>query len=308
MVKNMTTKKSAVILLCAVIGLFLTACSPKDKSEKNDTNASNVIVSQQKTIVVNLYPIEFLAKSIAKDKTKIINIVKYGIEPHEFELSLNDRKTIEEGSGFIRIGAGMDGWVDKLSIQNILDLSKSVELRKNGNDLDPHYWSGIGNLVKMNSAIAEFLAKQDPVNAQFYKQNADEQAKKLSQIDEKYRSTLAGCGKKKVVVTHEAYEYIAGRYGFETISVLGVEPEEEPSLAKLKEIKSAMKKEGLKVVFLERIVSSKVPQLIAKETGASVKPLYSLENLDEQDAKNGVDLIKMLDDNLVNLKVALECK
>jgi zinc transport system substrate-binding protein len=297
-----------LILSSIILGILFTACTNNNKSDKKETNITKMDLSIPKSIVVDLYPIEFLAKNIVKDKIKIINVIKYGMEPHEFELSLNDRMVMEGSNGFLRIGAGIDIWADKINIPNILNLSNVALLHKNGNKIDLHYWSDLDNLIKMSTEIENFMSKNDPENSNFYKHNVDELNKRLSQIDMNYKTALKNCGKKKIVVTHDAYEYIAIRYGFETVSILGVEPENEPSLSKLKDIKNVMKKDGLKVVFLEKIVSSKVPKLIAKETGAIVKPLYSLENIDLKDVQNGVDLIKMLEDNLASLQEALECK
>jgi zinc transport system substrate-binding protein len=282
---------------------FLIGCQKKPSSDNSNSN-----IQEHKIVVVDLYPIEFLATKISQGKIQIVNVIKYGIEPHDFELSINDRKVIEDSSGFIRVGAGIDNWSEKLTHNNILDLSKSVSLIKNGDKIDPHYWSDFDNLQKMTSSIAEFLSKEDPKNKNFYIENANKLNQEIINIDNEYKKTLQNCKNKKIVVTHQAYSYLTKRYNIESLSILGIEPEEEPSLMKLKEIKEKMLREGLKVLFLEKIVSSKVPSIIAKETGAIVKPLYSLENLDSDDIKNSVDLFGMSKENLKNIKEALECK
>jgi len=266
------------------------------------------VESNKQVVVVDLYPIEFLAKKIAGDKIEIFNVVGYGVEPHDFELSMNSRKIIESSRGFIKIGGGIDSWSDKIEHKNVLDLSKSVNLIKIKDRIDPHYWSDFENLQKMSGEIANFLSKQDPSNREFYMKNSEILKIELSKIDNEYKNSLKDCKHNKLVVTHEAYNYLTKRYSIDTVSILGIEPDEEPSLMKLKEIKTVMSKDNLNVIFLEKIVSSKIPSVIAKETGAKVKPLYSLENLDNDDIKNGKDLLSMSRENLFNIKEALECK
>jgi len=295
------------LALSIVIALFFVGCNKKQE-ETTQNNSSGKTDNQHKIVVVDLYPIEFLATKIAQGKLQIVNLVKYGVEPHDFELSINDRKVIEDSSGFVKVGAGIDSWSEKINHKNSLDLSKVVSLIKINEKIDPHYWSDFDNLQKMTSAIAEFLSKEDSKNRDFYMANATKLNQEIATLDNEYKKTLQNCKHKKIVVTHQAYNYLTKKYGIDTLSILGIEPEEEPSLMKLKEIKNIMHKEDLKVLFLEKIISSKVPDIIAKETGATVKPLYSLENLDNEDIKNNVDLMVMSKENLKNIKEALDCK
>lgn len=298
-------KKGLITVVMALV-LMVGGCS----SRPTDQEAT------AKTIVVDLYPIEFLTKAIVGDKLPVVNMIRYGIEPHDFELSLTERKIIEEGGGFIRIGAGMDHWADKLPTKSTLDLSKVVILREHTGEhkheheggYDPHYWNDFGNLILMAKAIGVYVAQRDPAHADLYRGHTTALVERIEALDARYKAELKQCAQKTIVVTHDAYEYLAGRYGIKTVSVLGIEPDEEPSLAKMNEIKQTITHEGLKILFLERIVSSKVPQTIAEQTGAAVKPLYSLENLDADDVHKGMDLISMAEANLQELKTALECR
>lgn len=271
-------------------------------SSKNETT------TQTKIIVVDLYPVEFLTKAITGGKFTVMNVIPYGVEPHAVELSLEVRKIIEEGGGFIRVGAGLDSWANKIAKPDTLDLSRVVSLRQNNGVIDPHYWSDCDNLKKMVTAITDYIVAKDPANSSIYRANAATLMQKIGEIDRLYVSTLKGCAKNKIVVTHDAYGYLAARYHLTTLSILGIEPDEEPSLATMNKIRNIMNKEGLKVLFLEEIVSSKIPERIAQETGAKVKVLYSLENLTEADAANGVDLFEMMHRNLDALKDALACR
>ena len=89
-------------------------------------------------------------------------------------------------------------------------------------------------------------------------------------------------------------------------SIRGISPDEEPDPARMTEIIRFAKERDVKVIFFEEMVSPKIAETIAKETGAQVMVLSPLENLTDAQVKAGDDYFSVMRRNLAALKAALE--
>jgi len=101
---------------------------------------------------------------------------------------------------------------------------------------------------------------------------------------------------------------LAHRYGFTVISIAGIEPEDEPSPAKMAELTNLVKQKGIKYIFFESLVSPRLAQTIARETGAETLVFDPIEGLSAEDQSKGRDYLSVQYDNLKNLRTALECR
>jgi zinc transport system substrate-binding protein len=152
------------------------------------------------------------------------------------------------------------------------------------------------------------LTEKDPVNASFYQKSADEYKNKLAQLDNQYKSGLAKCESKEIVYGgHYAFGYLGKRYGLAYESAYGISPDSEPSAQDLAKLIEQIKKEKIKYVFFEELVSPKVAETLAKETGAGLLLLNPAHNLTKEDFENNVSFLSIMEKNLINLKTGLGC-
>jgi zinc transport system substrate-binding protein len=128
----------------------------------------------------------------------------------------------------------------------------------------------------------------------------------LEQLDKEYTDTLAPYKGSSIVVSHEAYSYLCSRYGLNQIAVEGVIPESEPSPNQMRSIISYIKENNIKYIFFEELLSPKVVQTIADETGATLLELNPFEGLEQEDIDSGENYLSVMRSNLENLKQALE--
>src|SRR4030095_7146093 len=77
-------------------------------------------------------------------------------------------------------------------------------------------------------------------------------------------------GKRKLVTSHDAFQYFARDFGFKIYAIEGISTQDEPSSRKIADLINTIKKESVKAVFLEDIEKPKVATTITKETGAKV--------------------------------------
>ena len=90
------------------------------------------------------------------------------------------------------------------------------------------------------------------------------------------------------------------------MGIEGLSPDSEPDPARMAEVIDFVKENKVKTIFFEDLVSPKVAETIAKETGAKTEVLNPLEGLTDEQLKNGDDYFSVMEKNLMVLKEALE--
>lgn len=173
---------------------------------------------------------------------------------------------------------------------------------------DPHFWLDPVSAKSLVSAIAEALSERFPEKSSVFADNAGKIVAELGTLDVAYRTGLSSCVKEEVVTSHDAFRYLAQRYGFETHALAGISPEEEPSPKRLSELAAEVKEEGIKYIFFETLVSPKLAETLARETGAATLVFNPIEGVSAADQAAGKNYFSIMRDNLVALQKALECK
>lgn len=168
---------------------------------------------------------------------------------------------------------------------------------------DPHFWLDPERLAAVATEVSHELAEIDPDNAAAYEANAEELTTELTALDEEFTEGLATCERNTIVVSHEAYGYLADKYGLEQVGIAGLDPETEPSPARLAEIGEVVEAEGVTTVFSESLVNPKVAETLAAEHGIETAVLDPVEAQGDENA----DYQQVMRGNLEALRTALDC-
>jgi zinc transport system substrate-binding protein len=110
------------------------------------------------------------------------------------------------------------------------------------------------------------------------------------------------------VTSHEAFAYLADRYGLEQIAISGTSPEGEPAPKDLQRAIDAVRETGATTVFREPLVSSRVVDAVAREAGITTAVLNPIEGLTESEQDRGADYFSLMRANLATLRKALACR
>ncbi len=283
--------------------------------------------------VTTLFPLYEFAKEVGGDKVDVTLLLPPGAEAHTFEPTPSVIQKINDADIFVYIGAGMEPWAQDIieGSQNknlvILDASSKVTLLKSqGQDdpehgfeeqdnehhqgeYDPHIWLDFDNDKKIIDAISQALAQKDQKNAGFYMENAEDYKAKLSALEKKYGEGLSDCKQKEFITGgHNAFGYLAHKYGLESISAFGVSPDSEPTPQKIKRIIDLTKEHNIKYIYFETLVNPKMAETIAQEANAKTLVLNPAGNLLKEQFQQGVTFISLMEENLENLKIGLECE
>jgi len=168
--------------------------------------------------------------------------------------------------------------------------------------LDPHFWLD----PKRVSDAAGFLG------AEISKLSADCATKvevtvpavqaQLEDLTQEFETSLATCSSRTIVVSHEAFGYLADAFNLEQIGVAGLDPEGEPSAARLKEVIDLANSLGVSAVFTESTVNPDVAQTLADALEVGILTLDPLEI-----ASVSKDYISLMQTNLEALRSGLNC-
>jgi zinc transport system substrate-binding protein len=280
--------------------------------------ADSLTLSEKIQITTSFYPYYFLATEIGGDKVNVVNITPAGAEPHEYEPSSGDMVQIRSSNILILNGI-IEPWQSKIEddLKNkstiIVVAGDGLFTKKSTNNedvssVDPHVWLSPVLVKKQVEKISQTFIETDPTNKSYYAANANKLSNKLSKLDENFKTGLKSCQRKDIVTSHAAFGYLASTYELTQTSIAGLSPEEEPSLKQLANIANFVKTNGIKYIFFESLVSPKLSETIARETGASTLVLNPLEGLTPEEFKEGKNYLTIMEDNLHNLEMALDCK
>lgn len=264
-------------------------------------------ISGQQKILVTFYPLYKFTKAVGGDKVDVSLIIPPGIEPHDWEPTIQDIERFKTASLVIINGAGLEQWISKLTAANpemvVIDTSKNIKLlqKDTTNQTDPHIWLD-PLLVKIQvQNIADELEKIDPQNADYYQQNANQYKSRLDSLDSTIRAELSNCDKKDFLAFHDAFSYFSIEYGLHQNTIVrGLSPEAEPTAATLEQITQKSQNLGLRIVFTEESVNPQTAQVIADEIHGKVLVLSPLEVTNINN-----DYVDEMKKNLSNLKEAL---
>jgi zinc transport system substrate-binding protein len=151
------------------------------------------------------------------------------------------------------------------------------------------------------------LVKADPKGRGLYTRNAATFDRQLQALDARYRAGLSNCAIHVIVTSHEAFGYLARRYGLQQQGVAGLSPDAEPDAKRIAQLTDLVKQDHIKVIFTETLVSPRIADTLAREAGVHTDVLDPLEGLTDRDIAHGANYISVMDTNLTKLKRALDC-
>lgn len=292
------------ILLLLIVGTVLAYST---------TFSSNPIKSEKIKVVATFYPLAYLAEKIGGERVSVYTLIPYNVEVHNWQPSPSDIMTIENSDIIILNGAGLDWWFESeilplinISGKIIVNTTEGLPLILHNNQYDPHTWLSPYMAKLQAEKILSALIKKDPLGEKYYKERFKEIESKLNEIDEKYLIELKNKKRDIIIVSHEAFGYLAERYGFKQIGIIGISAEEEPNPRLILEIIELMKKYNLTTLYFDPIYSDKYVKMIKNELenklGINVNVLKIYLCLGPIDNK---DYFEQLEENLESLKKGL---
>lgn len=253
-------------------------------------------------VVAGFYPLAFAAEEVAGNRVEVTNLTPAGAEPHDVELSPRDVERVRSADLVLYAGGGFQPALEEAADGAegaAVDVLDGLDLREEDGKADPHVWLDPVRFAQVVERIGAELGDEAP---------ARQLASQLRALDGEYREGLADCNRHELVTAHDAFGYLADRYGLEVIPIAGLAPEVEPTPRDLEEIVNLVEDRGVTTVFVEPLLSPEIGETVAREAGAATAVLNPLEGLTEEELARGENYLSVMRANLETLRTGLGCR
>jgi zinc transport system substrate-binding protein len=268
-------------------------------------------------VLTSFYPLQYVAEQVGGEHVNVTNLTPAAADPHSLELSPARVREIGDAELVVYL-SGMQPATDEAVQANpperLLDTAEAAGLEAGPNGgvaapsgseaLDPHFWQDPIRLADVARSVAAELSDADPDHAADYAANAQGLVAELDTLDQDYRDGLAQCVGATLVVSHEAFGYLAERYDLVQVGISGIDPEAEPSPARLRAVRSVVQADDVQTVFFEVITSPKVTKALAEDLGIDAAKLDPIEG----QADPTTDYMDIMRENLAALEAGLVCE
>ena len=229
-----------------------------------------------------------IAQKVGGKNVAITSLIKPGQDPHEYQLTPGDLSAAAAADLVLLSGKGME----ETYLRNLRDaLPKQVQMLEVGDQLpgltkgtdegketqketmeDPHWWNSVLETEKATALVRDALIRLDGLHIADYQAGASAYLAELKELDSWAKRKIAELprNQRKLVTSHDAFQYFAKDYGFQIDSIEGLTTEQEPSVSHVTALIAEIKKEGVKAIFLENTLNPKVSIEITRESGAKI--------------------------------------
>lgn len=269
-----------------------------------------------------------IAKNVGGDAVDVTNLIQAGIDPHGFEPTVRDVKSMAESQVVLASGMGFEPYLSKLrrslaggpdlvivgdSIKPIL---MEVEHEDHGHDHghshgdsgadgmvpDPHWWHSVANAKTATTVIRDALIKADPENKTIYQANTKTYQEKLDALAKWIKLEVAKIPRDRriLVTSHDALGYFARDNHFEVEPVQGISTREQPSSKQVRQLIDTIQSKQVKVIFAENIENPKILSEITRETGAKLGGTLYADGLGATEASTYESMMRHNTSTIIN--------
>ena len=269
--------------LATLVTLAVAATSPSWAADKLRVVATFTVLGD-------------MVKNVGGEHVALTTLVGPDGDAHVYEPTPADARALAEADLVLVNGLGFEGWIDRLvkasgykgpvvvASEGIALLRVEEEDHGHGHghhdegEFDPHAWQDLvnGRLYVIN--IARALAAADTARAEDYRRRAEAYDLKLVTLDRDIRSRLEDvpAERRKVITSHDAFQYFGRAYGIGFHAPVGLSTEDEPSAGEVAALIRQMRDEGIRTLFVDNITDARLVQQLAREAEAVIGgTLYS---------------------------------
>ncbi len=323
---RMSSTRVLAATAASTAALLLTACGSSDGDQA-------AAAEDGVRVEAAFYPLQWAAERVGGDRVDVASLTPPGAEAHDLELTPQDVAALSEADLVVYL-EGFQPAVDDAVAEagdaawdagQAADLSLTLEEHSHegeteeehaehaedeeghgdGEAVDPHFWLDPTRLADVGDALAERLAEVDPDGAATYEENAAALRTDLEALDAEMEQGLADCAVTTLVTGHDAFGYLADRYGFDVVGISGLSPSVEPDPSQLAEISTLVRERGVTTVYTETLVDPAVAETVAREAGVQTAVLDPIEGLTDESA--GDDYLDVMRADLATLQEGQGC-
>lgn len=274
-----------LLTVIAVISLSATNAYVNHNKSENE--------GEQLRIVTSFYPMYIAAMNIVDGCDSIV--LENLSEPqtgclHDYQLTPEDMVLISKADVFIINGGGIESFIADIAEEypnlTIIEAGTGIEMP---ND-NAHMWMNMRDYQKQVENIAKGLiqvtagmphdhshkeheehdhAHGEESLAEHINENAASYCDKISALAKEYEDIKEHSG-EKMILFHEAYEYVADEWGMEGVYTLNLDEERQVSAGEIADVLKAVKEDDVNLILAEEQYGEETAKSIQKETDVEV--------------------------------------
>ena len=219
-----------------------------------------------------------IVRNVGREHVALTTLVGPDADAHVYEPTPADARALARADLVVVNGLGFEGWIDRLVEVSgyrgrVVVASEGVNvLTVEGNRPDPHAWQDPANGRVDVANIARALAAADPAHADDYRRRAEAYDRELAALDQAIRDRLDALpgDRRKVITSHDAFQYFGRAYGIDFLAPVGLSTESEPSAGEVAALVRQMRNEDIHALFVENITDPRLVEQLAREAGAVI--------------------------------------
>ena len=291
-----------------MLSIGITGCESQTGGDSGANNDKLQVVSTS-TIVADL------TERVGGDEIKHQGILQPGADPHVYEPTPKDSVAMEKAdlilyNGF-NLEPGLIKMIDSAGVKAdkyaIGEVVQPLDFEYQGQKQpDPHVWGDAVNAIAMTKAIRDRLIELSPEDREEFTANATQLIEELKQVDSWITAQIQTIpqNQRKLVTTHDAFQYYTNAYGLEMAGTLiGISTEEQPSAQTVKNLSNSIKKMQIPAIFAETTINPQLIKTVAQEAGVKLAPQELYSDSLGAPGSDGDSYVKML---IANTKSIVE--
>lgn len=268
-------RRFAVAWLAVALAVLAASCA----GNGNDARSGRI------RVVTTLGIFADFARNVGGERVEVTALLPPGADPHTYELPparvaaiaradvifVNGLDFEEAALGPIRENARADAPIATLS-EGLTPL-----------DHNPHFWLDVTNAMRYVERIRDALLEVDPEGAEIYRQGAARYLAALDALDREFSQAVSRIPpeRRKLVTFHDAFAYLARRYGLEVVAFVVAAPGREPSASDVADLAAKLRDQDIPCVYAEPQFNARILELAARDAGVELRELYSDALTDE---------------------------
>ena len=263
-----------LVAMALLASVLLSACQ-EEEAEQGETTRVKAVAS--------LAIFADFVRQVGGDRVDVSTLIPAGADPHTYDPPPARVVTLTHADLVIVNGLGLEAALQDVIEENtpsstpIIVLSQGLSVTNDDESANPHLWLDVQNAIAYVERIRDALVEIDPASAESYRANADSYLAELRALDEEVAAAIDSIpsDRRKLVTFHDAFPYLAQRYGLQVVGVVVASPGKEPSAKDVADLVDAIAAEDVPAVFKEPEFNARILELAADDAGVQVCTLYS---------------------------------
>ncbi len=245
-------------------------------------------------VVTSTTDLASLAQEVGGDRVNVTSIARGYQDPHFVEAKPSFLLQLQKADLLITVGLqleigwlpplvtqcrnpkiqpGAPGYFDSSQFAEILEIPTTQVTRAMGDVHplgNPHYWLNPQNGLRIAQGIAQKFSQMSPGDAAYFAERLKSFQQRIVDAEKRWDEQMKPYRGRKVVTYHRSWPNLASRFGLNVVDYVEPRAGIPPSPAHLVELIALMKRENVKVIFVEPYFDLKTPNSVASQTGAQV--------------------------------------